>query len=88
MKFCSDAIGLVFLLNRRYAPFYKWLHRAVRDLPLWARMSTPASPPSWTPEACQKADLMEAISVLLERSSVGKVFPIRRATFFLTTRRG
>ena len=34
MKFCADAIALVFLLNRRYAPFYKWLHRAVRDLPL------------------------------------------------------
>lgn len=34
MKFCADAITLVFLLNRRYAPFYKWLHRAVRDLPI------------------------------------------------------
>lgn len=34
VKFCADAIALVFLLNRRYAPFYKWLHRAVRDLPL------------------------------------------------------
>lgn len=34
MKFCADAIALVFLLNRRYAPFYKWLHRAVRDLPI------------------------------------------------------
>jgi hypothetical protein len=34
MKFCADAITLVFLLNRRFAPFYKWLHRAVRDLPI------------------------------------------------------
>lgn len=34
MKFCADAIALVFLLNRRYAPFYKWVHRAVRDLPI------------------------------------------------------
>lgn len=34
MKFCVDAIALVFLLNRRYAPFYKWLHRAVRELPI------------------------------------------------------
>ena len=34
LKFCTDAITLVFLLNRRYAPFYKWLHRAVKDLPL------------------------------------------------------
>jgi hypothetical protein len=34
VKFCADSIALVFLLNRRYAPFYKWLHRAVDDLPI------------------------------------------------------
>jgi hypothetical protein len=32
--FCADVISMVFLLNRRYTPFYKWMHRAVRDLPL------------------------------------------------------
>jgi hypothetical protein len=26
-------MSLVFLLNRRYAPFYKWMHRALKDLP-------------------------------------------------------
>jgi hypothetical protein len=34
MKFCIDSISLVFLLNKRFAPFYKWMHRAVRDLPI------------------------------------------------------
>ena len=34
IQFCTEAMNLVFLLNRRYAPFYKWLHRAVRDLPV------------------------------------------------------
>lgn len=34
VRFCNDAMLLVFLLNRRYAPFYKWLHRAVGELPL------------------------------------------------------
>jgi Domain of unknown function (DUF4037) len=34
VRFCSDAMQLVFLLNRRFAPFYKWLHRAVGELPL------------------------------------------------------
>lgn len=38
-QFCTDLMSLLFLLNKRYAPFYKWVHRAVKDLPLlgqWA----------------------------------------------------
>lgn len=33
-KFCSDVISLVFLLNREYKPFFKWMHRAMRPLPI------------------------------------------------------
>ena len=33
-RFCADVISLVFLLNREYRPFYKWMHRAVKRLPL------------------------------------------------------
>lgn len=33
-KFISDLISLVFLLNRRYRPFPKWMHRAMQDLPI------------------------------------------------------
>jgi len=32
-KFCADAMSMVFLLNKRYTPFYKWTHRALKDLP-------------------------------------------------------
>ena len=32
-KFCADAMSMVFLLNKRYAPFYKWIHRALKELP-------------------------------------------------------
>ncbi len=38
-EFCAETMSLVFLLNKRYAPFHKWMHRAVKDLPLmgdWA----------------------------------------------------
>lgn len=33
-QFAADAISMVFLLNRRYRPFYKWMHRALKDLPV------------------------------------------------------
>ncbi|MBN2298851.1 MAG: DUF4037 domain-containing protein [Deltaproteobacteria bacterium] len=33
-KFISDVISIVFLLNKRYKPFYKWMHRALEGLPL------------------------------------------------------
>ena len=32
IKFSSDIISLLFLLNKKYEPFYKWKHRAVRGL--------------------------------------------------------
>ncbi|MBE0415575.1 MAG: DUF4037 domain-containing protein [Dehalococcoidia bacterium] len=33
-KFCADTISLVFLLNKEYKPFYKWMHRAMERLPI------------------------------------------------------
>ena len=33
-QFCTQVISLVFLLNRRYPPFYKWMHRALKELPI------------------------------------------------------
>ena len=34
IKFCADLMSLLHLLNRSYAPYYKWLLRSVRELPL------------------------------------------------------
>ena len=33
-EFINAACSAAFLLNRRYKPFYKWMHRALADLPL------------------------------------------------------
>ncbi len=33
-RFGANVLSLVFLLNRQYAPFYKWRHQAVRNLPV------------------------------------------------------
>lgn len=32
-EFVRNAANMVFLLNRRFAPYYKWVFRAMRDLP-------------------------------------------------------
>ena len=34
IQFCQDAMSIVFLLNRKYAPFYKWVHVALNGLPV------------------------------------------------------
>ena len=36
-EFVAEAERLVFLLNRRYAPYYKWTHRALCGLPVLGR---------------------------------------------------
>lgn len=33
LTFCEDALAMVFLLHRRYMPFYKWACAAARQLP-------------------------------------------------------
>lgn len=36
IEFCGSAMRVIFLLNRRYLPYYKWSFRAMRALPLLA----------------------------------------------------
>lgn len=33
-EFINTAISMVFLLNKQYRPFYKWMHRKLKDLPI------------------------------------------------------
>lgn len=37
-EFVREAMRLAYLLNRRYAPYDKWMHRGLRDLPLGAEI--------------------------------------------------
>lgn len=36
-EFTKAAMSMVYLLNRRYAPFYKWMHRGLRGMPCLPR---------------------------------------------------
>lgn len=35
-EFVKESMHLVYLLNRTYTPFYKWMHRGMKDLPICA----------------------------------------------------
>lgn len=40
-EFVKSALNVVFLLSKRYIPYYKWTFRALRDLPNYAKMAEP-----------------------------------------------
>ncbi len=66
VKFCSDAISMTFLLNRRYAPFYKWMHRAVGELPVLGReMANGIEKLMSSPGFDGKVDMVEEVCRLL-----------------------
>ena len=65
-EYVKSAVSAVFLLNRRYQPYYKWSFRALRELPL---LSSFAQPLEWlltTPNdgetAAQKAACIERLA--------------------------
>lgn len=33
-EFLDEAVHMIYLLNRRYKPFYKWSHRRLKELPI------------------------------------------------------
>lgn len=38
-EFIDSAVSLVYLMNNRYKPFYKWMHRGLKELPLLGKES-------------------------------------------------
>ena len=40
-EFVKSALSAIFLLNRRYQPYYKWAFRALRALPLLSELAEP-----------------------------------------------
>ena len=64
--FCSDVLSLVFLLNKRYAPYYKWRHRSAVDLPvLGAFVHNKINDLISAESPKEKSDIIEEISAAI-----------------------
>lgn len=37
-EFAKSTISVIYLLNRRYEPFYKWAYRGLRELPILSEL--------------------------------------------------
>ncbi len=40
-EFVRHAVSSIYLLNRRYEPFYKWVYRGMRELPILSELEEP-----------------------------------------------
>ncbi len=63
--FCYEAISVVFLLNRRYAPFYKWMHKGLQALPILGKSIAQMINDLLRADLKEKEARIEAISSLL-----------------------
>ncbi len=65
-EFVRSALSVIFLLNRRYKPYYKWSFRALRDLPRLSELALPLerliTSPNGPEEAKEKKRIIEEIA--------------------------
>ena len=62
-EFLQAGISMVYLLNRKYMPFYKWAHRGMKDLQILPEMFSLFSQLAGKEDAGVKTDMIENISV-------------------------
>lgn len=67
-EFVDHIQAAVFLLNRRYRPYYKWANRALLDLPLLGREAGTALEELARCPRAERQDRIEALSALLIRA--------------------
>lgn len=64
-EFVDHAQAVVFLLNRRYRPYYKWAHRALGELPLLGREAAAACEGLAACPQEERQDRIEGLCALL-----------------------
>ena len=80
-EFVKSAISAIFLMNRRYQPYYKWSFRALRSLPklsgLAQDLETLISSPNGPGEAREKTRIIEetaaAVAAMLTEEGLSSV---------------
>ncbi len=64
-EFVKSTLGVIFLVNRRYIPYYKWSFRALRDLPILSELGAPLeyliSSANSEAEIAKKQEIIEKI---------------------------
>ncbi|MBD5491759.1 MAG: DUF4037 domain-containing protein [Lachnospiraceae bacterium] len=64
-EFVKEAMHLVYLLNRSYAPFYKWMHRGLRELAVGSEIGDMLSLLYQTQEESDRVLIIEAVCNVL-----------------------
>ncbi len=83
-KFCIDVISLVFLLNRHYTPFYKWMSRSLIALPrLGEEVHEKINILIQTSEYSSKLEIVEEICSLIIAELKGESLTDSSSTFLL-----
>ena len=71
VEFVRSALSVLFLLNRKYQPYYKWVFRALRELPDSAEFSPMLevllTSGNTEAQAAEKTEIIEEISVSVSR---------------------
>lgn len=63
-EFARAAMSMGYLLNRRYAPFYKWMHRGLQGLPILPRLYDQIHTLYREESSTRKTELIEGICLL------------------------
>lgn len=62
IEFVKSALSVIFLLNRRYQPYYKWSFRALRDLPQLSELAAPLEALLGSGKAVEQAARIETVA--------------------------
>jgi hypothetical protein len=83
-QFCADTMSLVFLLNKRYAPFHKWMHRAVKELPLMGEWTHSTINALMAPiDMSEKPAVVEAACALIIQELRSQGLTVSQSDFLL-----